>query len=323
MACKRASVALLLFSGARAQDVDGNTLVNDLEHIAKMNAVPGVTWKAGVNEFFNGMTFDDAKVFLGTTLNPENVHPARNESVYAAIKVVPAGFDSNSQWPGLVHPIRNQQQCGSCWAFSATEVLSDRFSIALQRSSPVLSAEDMVSCDRGDMGCNGGQLPKAWEYLTNTGIVTDTCFPYSAGSGTAPQCETSCADSEAFTKFKAQSAYAVNGVDNMQKEVMTHGPIQAAFKVYSSFMSYKSGVYSKHIWELLPKGGHAIKIVGWGTEDGSDYWLVANSWGATWGLDGYFKIVRGTNACGIESMGPPYAGLADTGVLDAPSMLVV
>merc|ERR1719188_962296 len=283
-----------------------------------MNAVPGATWKAGVNEFFEGMTFDDAKVFLGTILNPEHVHPTRNESVYAAIKDVPANFDSNSQWPGMVHPIRNQAQCGSCWAFSSSEVLSDRFSIALGRSSPVLSAEDMVSCDKGDMGCHGGQLPKAWEYLTNTGIVTDACFPYSAGSGTAPQCVTSCADSESFTKFRAKSAYAVKGVDNMQKEVMTNGPIQSAFMVYGSFMTYKSGVYSKHIWEVLPKGGHAIKIVGWGNEDGNDYWLVANSWGTTWGLEGYFKIARGNNACGIENMGPPYAGLADTGALDMP-----
>merc|ERR1739848_176940 len=167
-----------------------------------------------------------------------------------------------------------------------------------------------------------GQLPKAWEYLTNTGIVTDNCFPYSAGSGTAPQCEASCADSEAFTKFKAQNAYTVSGVDNMQKEVMTHGPIQAAFMVYSSFMSYKSGVYKKHMWEVVPKGGHAIKIVGWGNEDGNDYWLVANSWGPTWGLEGYFKIIRGTNACGIEKLGPPYAGLADTGVIDTPSLIV-
>jgi len=63
----------------------------------------------------------------------------------------------------------------------------------------------------------------------------------------------------------------------MQKDIMTNGPIQAAFMVYKSFMSYKSGVYKKHFWEILP----AVKIIGWGTEDGHDYWLVANSWGTT------------------------------------------
>jgi len=74
-------------------------------------------------------------------------------------------------------------------------------------------------------------------------------------------------------------------------------------------MSYKSGVYQKHWWELFPEGGHAVKIVGWGTEECKDYWLVANSWDTTWGDDGYFKIKRGSNECGIERMGPPYAGL--------------
>jgi len=78
-------------------------------------------------------------------------------------------------------------------------------------------------------------------------------------------------------------------------------------------MSYKSGVYTKHFWELLPEGGHAVKIVGWGTDSGTAYWLVANSWGTTWGLDGFFKIKRGTNECGIEQSGPPYAGLPAVG----------
>jgi len=217
-----------------------------------------------------------------------------------------------TQWSGLIHPIMDQQKCGSCWAFSAAEVLSDRVAIATKKASPALSPEDMVSCDTGDMGCKGGRLQNAWSYLKNTGIVTATCFPYGAGSGTAPACPTKCADSESFTKQKASSVFAINGVTNMQKEISTNGPIQVAFMVYKSFMSYKSGVYSKHFWELLPEGGHAVKIIGWGTDSGTDYWLVANSWGTTWGLEGFFKIKRGSNACGIETNGPPYAGLPAT-----------
>merc|ERR1712046_361457 len=96
----------------------------------------------------------------------------------------------------------------------------------------------------------------------------------------------------------------------LQNEMSTNGPIQVAFKVYRSFMSYKSGVYQKQSWELYPEGGHAVKMIGWGSESGTDYWLVANSWGTTqWGEGGFFKIKRGNNECGIETMGPPYAGL--------------
>jgi cathepsin B len=76
---------------------------------------------------------------------------------------VPATFDSRSQWPGCVHAIRDQGQCGSCWAFAATEALSDRFCIASGgRTNVVLSPEDMVSCDKSNMGCNGGYLDRAW-----------------------------------------------------------------------------------------------------------------------------------------------------------------
>lgn len=216
-----------------------------------------------------------------------------------------------TQWSGLIHPIRDQQRCGSCWAFSAAEVLSDRMAIASGRASPMLSPEDMVSCDGGDMGCDGGRLASAWSYLKNTGIVSDACFPYAAGNGTAPTCPQKCADGEAWSssKVKASSVYAINGAASMQQEIMTKGPIQVAFQVYKSFMSYKSGVYQKHFYEFIPEGGHAVKAVGWGTENGVDYWLVANSWNTSWGMDGFFKIRRGSNACGIEKSGPPYAGV--------------
>mmetsp|Transcript_30917 Transcript_30917/g.65778 ORF Transcript_30917/g.65778 Transcript_30917/m.65778 type:complete len:178 (-) Transcript_30917:94-627(-) len=169
-----------------------------------------------------------------------------------------------------------------------------------------------------DMGCQGGQLGAAWSYLQKSGIVSDACFPYTAGAGKAPQCTQKCADSESFTasKVKAKTAYAINGEVNMQKEIMTNGPIQVAFKVFKSFMNYKSGIYQKHFYELLPEGGHAVKVVGWGTENGMKYWTVANSWNTNWGEDGFFRIKRGSNSCGIEKMGPPYAGMPEVGASD-------
>jgi cathepsin B len=190
MGMRKFIAAGFLFVGlADGQHADGKTQVNDIHHIQRLNSADGMSWKAGHNEFFNGMTFDDARVVLGTALNPEQVHPFLQDDAHATIQdsSIPTDFDARSQWPGLIHPIRNQMRCGSCWAFSASEVLSDRFAIASKAKSPVLSVEDMVSCDKGDLGCHGGQLPKAWDYLTNTGIVTDSCFPYAAGDGTAPK----------------------------------------------------------------------------------------------------------------------------------------
>jgi cathepsin B len=294
----------------------GSTQINDPDWIADLNSRNDMTWTAGHNDFFNGMTFDDARPLMGAILSDisEHLNNTLADAVYAAMEDAPASFDSITKWGDLIHPIRDQAHCGSCWAFSASEVLSDRVAIKEGKKSPVLSAEDMVSCDKSDMGCKGGRLGSAWSYLKNTGIVTDTCFPYGAAhwkeTGVTPACRSSCADSEAWKKQKAASAYAIHGVTNMQKDIMTHGPIQVAFMVYNSFMSYKTGVYQKLRFEFMPKGGHAVKIIGWGTEKGTDYWHVANSWGTTkWGDQGFFKIKRGVNECGIETQGPPYAGL--------------
>lgn len=323
------TVAILAYP-ASAQQPHGKALINDGTWIKMLNEFNvNSTWTAGHNEFFNNQSFDEARVLLGTHLLhiADHLDETLGDSEYSSISDadIPAEFDARTKWPGLIHPIRDQQRCGSCWAFSASEVLSDRVAIAANTPSAVLSPEDMVSCDSSDMGCSGGTLPTAWEYLTSTGIVSDKCLPYEAGNGSAPKCPKKCEDSEtwAASKVKAKTAYAINGMANMQKEIMTNGPIQTAFRVYKSFMSYKTGVYQKHIWELIPEGGHAVKIVGWGTMDGKDYWTVANSWNTNWGDNGFFKILRGKNQCGIEKLGPPYAGKPATTTPPAAQSTVV
>eukprot|EP00937_MAST-01D_sp_MAST-1D-sp2_P006131 g6131.t1 len=174
------------------------SLINDPEAIRALNA-DGDTWVAGANPFFEGKTWEDVSGLLGTTFPSDEelaaLHAASDLSHLDGVKDSPASFDSRDQWGNLIQLIRDQQQCGSCWAFSAAEVLSDRFSIATN-TSVVLSPEDSVSCDKGNRGCNGGMLPAAWLYLAGTDIVTDACFPYTAGGGSAPACATSCKDSE-------------------------------------------------------------------------------------------------------------------------------
>jgi len=310
--------ATLGWSGATPR-ASQSVYVNDHEYIERLNSAPEATWVAASQAFFEGLTVEDAQMFLGAKLShiSRHLNETRPRSYYASMATddLPTGFDSRTQWPHLIHPIRDQQRCGSCWAFSASEVLSDRVAIAEGKPSPVLSAEDMVSCDKNDYGCDGGSLPDAWRYLTDTGIVTDDCFPYTAGSGRAPACRDECVDSESFVRTKAVSAYAIEGPVNMQKDIMTSGPIQVGFQVYRSFQLYSHGVYHKHHHEQTPQGGHAVKVIGWGVASDVSgqpisYWTVANSWGTSWGEEGFFRILRGKNACGIEDMGPPYAGLA-------------
>jgi len=275
----------------------------DAEFIAHVNSNQS-DYVAAPQDKFKGWTLLEAARLMGVrSMVPSGETPVKTHNV--AVEDIPESFDARKQWPSFIHPIRDQAQCGSCWAFSGAEVLGDRFTIATNgKVNVVLSPEDMVSCDTGDMGCSGGMLDSEWNYLVNTGIVSDACFPYSAGQGQAAACQTKCSDSETFTKYKAADSFHLTNVADIQAEIMKNGPVQAAFTVYKSFLSYKSGIYTKHWWQFWDQelGGHAVKIVGWGVENKTPYWIVANSWSTTWGEDGYFRIKRGGNVCGFESM---------------------
>jgi len=265
---------------------------------------------------FESWTVKEFKKLLGANLAAPHDLPVVNYDNIAEFVTIPDSFDAtaNSAWDGCIHPIRDQMKCGSCWAFSASEVLSDRTCIASNgATNVVLSPEDMVQCDGSNSGCGGGQLAAAWSYLENTGIVSDSCMPYTSGDGTTGSCPNKCADGSNFLggkhHAKKGSSANIKGEASIQMSIMTYGPVQTGFYVYKSFTAYKSGVYKKGLFEFIPLGGHAVKIVGWGVENGVKYWKVANSWNTSWGENGYFRIIRGTNSCDIESQ--VFAGLAD------------
>ena len=114
------------------------------------------------------------------------------------------------------------------------------------------------------------------------------------------QCEAGYKKSYESDKHYGANAYSVRrDVRVIQREIMTNGPVEGVFTIYEDFMSYRNGVYRHVHGEQL--GRHAIRILGWGVENGTPYWLAANSWGKEWGDGGFFKILRGQDHCGIES----------------------
>jgi len=231
-------------------------------------------------------------------------------------QAIPTSFDSREQWPGCIGMVLNQGDCGSCWAFGTCEVLSDRFCIQSNGSVHVqLSELDLVACDTSDEGCNGGWPSNAWLYATNSGLVTDDCIPYNQTIPTCPPsqqpclnfvptppCPSKCSNGDNWDTdlHYASTSYAISSkISDIQSEMMKNGPIQATFSVYEDFLQYKSGVYKHVTGEMV--GGHSVKIIGWGVQNNQNYWLVQNSWTSTWGMDGYFMILRGVDECGIES----------------------
>jgi|LauGreDrversion4_2_1035121.scaffolds.fasta_scaffold531200_1 cathepsin B len=256
-----------------------------------------VSWEVHEPETnpLRNMSREELLNLVGTNVEVESSIPATNGEL--PVGGLPTNFDprDGSKWnKECIHPIRDQQQCGSCWAFGATEALSDRFCIA--GKDVILAPQDPVSCDSWNFGCNGGYLSFVWSYLTSTGAVTEDCWPYSSGTGDSGTCRKTCTGSgQSWIKYKCKSSSTVHPttVDAIKAELYANGPMEGGFTVYEDFMSYKSGVYYHVSGDQL--GGHAIKVIGWGHDDASglDYWLCANSWSASWGDNGFFKIKIG------------------------------
>lgn len=249
---------------------------------------------------FKNWTEEEIKSMLGVkTFIPFNYN---SELIEDNSDSLPANFDARTQWPDCVHAIRDQGHCGSCWAFAASEVLSDRFCIASKgKTNVVLSPQDLVSCDKVDHGCNGGNPLFSWMHLWNKGIVSDECMPYTSADGKVEKCPSHCAnDNVEFNRYHAAGMPQMlnNNEQKIKESLFEHGPVETGFTVYEDFMSYKSGIYSHKSGKML--GGHAVKIVGWGEEEGVKYWIAANSWSEKWGENGFFRIQIGQ--CNFEGM---------------------
>jgi len=231
---------------------------------------------------------------------------------------LPETFDWRRQHGACIHPVLNQGQCGSCWAFAATEVLSDRFCLATNGSiNVVLSPGDLLACEKLNLGCTMGSLPEwAFSYLKNNGVVSESCVPYVSGNGKTQKCtHGKCSAVSNKNNNITQRYYAesykhcgstispTSHVNEIMQCIMEGGPVDVTFNVYTDFQQYTSGIYTHKSGKF--EGLHSVKMIGWGHDDetGYDYWIVQNSWGQHWGsLNGFFKIRRGTNECGIERL---------------------
>jgi len=286
------------------------------------------TWVAGRN-FHPKTSHNFLRTLMGVHPKAYLHKPKERKPLLQGVEDIPESFDPRTKWPDCptIREIRDQGGCGSCWAFGAVTAMSDRLCIHSGENVHV-SSENLLSCCYScGFGCNGGFPGAAWAFWQRKGLVSggtfgshQGCQPYeiepcehhvngtrmpcSEGART-PKCHRKCENTKydvPYSKDKTfgQKAYSVSrNVKEIQKELMTNGPAEAAFTVFEDFPNYKSGVYQHVAGKAL--GGHAIRLLGWGVEAGTPYWLVANSWNYDWGDQGTFKILRGQDHCGIES----------------------
>jgi len=199
----------------------------------------------------------------------------------------------NIDWvaAGKTTPIKNQQQCGSCWAFSATETIESAMFMAGQ--TPQGGApQELVDCDTNDSGCNGGDPQEAMQWLISQGGQdAESCYPYTAQDGT-------CASSQCTPVNKISSITPISQSESaIYQALQSMGPLSICCDA-SQWSNYQGGVLTAD--QCGDNVDHAIQLTGYNTGQGG-YWVVRNSWGASWGENGFIFLQYGQNTCDITS----------------------
>ncbi|KAL1131620.1 hypothetical protein AAG570_011234 [Ranatra chinensis] len=206
----------------------------------------------------------------------------------------PSSFDWRTQ--GVVSEVKNQETCGSCWAFTTTGVLESHYAIKTgERIS--LSEQYLIDCDISNRGCTGGNAYLALQFIEKTEIPTEKDYPYQGNDLQF------CHAVDKFRNLKVKGIAIVTPTEEKLKEAVARiGPIAVGVDGnHPDFQFYYGGIYSNpYCLSYMPN--HAMQVVGYGIENGVDYWIVKNSWGANWGEGGYVRMARNANNnCGIAS----------------------
>jgi len=199
---------------------------------------------------------------------------------------------TNIDWAaaGKTTPIKNQQQCGSCWAFSATETIESAILIAsgsVQGGAP----QEIVDCDTNDQGCNGGDPAEAMQWIISQGGQDlESCYPYTGQDGT-------CNSAQCTPTNKISSTASVSQDESSVYTALQSSPPSICCDA-SAWQNYNGGVLDGS--QCGDNVDHAIQLTGYNTGQGG-YWIVRNSWGADWGEQGFIWLQYGQNTCDITS----------------------
>jgi len=260
------------------------------------------TYTMGLNQFSDLTAAEFKSKYYGYKPIKNDFLRSKNYHKVDENVKLPAAVDWRTK--NAVTPVKNQGQCGSCWAFSTTGSTEGAWAIA-KGELVSLSEEQLVDCSsaQGNQGCQGGLMDQGFEYIIqNHGICSEASYPYVSAGGTSPgTCSasscTSVATISSYTDVPANNEAALLSAAAGQ-------PVSVAIEADQSvFQSYTGGIIND------PSCGttldHGVLVVGYGTDNGQDYWIVKNSWGASWGESGYVRLARNVNQCGISQQ-PSY-----------------
>ena len=328
------ALIVLLVAASTFQQYDQNSIAQALAD--QVNSLQNL-WVAGVYARFNLNNVLSLLRQMGAVEdpNPTSSVPAYNTNnspiggLFGSrlLQSYPSSLDLRSRYSACasINYVREQGQCGSCWAFSSMNSLSDRYCIANYNngkpSQKSFSAQDALECCsacavNSGRPCDGGYFTKAFANAQKNGASSgeaynnfNLCKPYflaaNATTYSEPSCQSACAKPSVYKTLLKNDRRTISGFDTGSGEqamiaaLNNGGSLVVTFTVYKDFYLYKSGIYAHTSGDQV--GLHAVRVIGYGSDAGTNYWLVANTWGSGWGEKGFFRIRRGADECGFES----------------------
>lgn len=263
--------------------------LDNMEYIESVNN-QNLTYTLGINQFADLSQEEFQHKYTGLTKSPSSTSEC---STYKSSgKKLPNSVDWRNK--NVVTPVKDQGQCGSCWAFACTETAESVY--ALQHGNlPTLSPQELVDCVKTNYGCQGGMIDNTLSFIIQNGLNEEKDYPYQARDGT-------CRGNP--TPYKLQKCFDIpEGNELLLKDAVAQAPVVACIEAdQRSFQFYRSGILKKS--NCGTNLDHAIQVVGYGEENGLKYWLIRNSWGRTWGDNGFVKLERQDSAntdgtCGV------------------------
>jgi C1A family cysteine protease len=315
---RQESSRMLDFKESKRSDI----FKSNLRYVVEHNENPSTTFKLKINDMSDWTDEERDKLRSNINVEPINTEEpieSRDEPV------IPSEYDWTNQTriPYAVTPVKNQRHCGSCYAFAMVGALEKTYAQLYNQSGP-LSPQQLVDCS-DENGCEGGSFVGTFNYIKQNGdkINLEKDYPSTIDGKKQEKCQNTNGTSLTFnsTATLKYQQLPTGNEEYMKKVLFNQGPLYVYFncgkregndtilrEASNQFDHYASGVFNVPGCPTNRNMNHALVVVGYGNENGTDYWKVKNSWGETWGDHGYLKIKRNDNMCGIATW-PYYAGI--------------